>query len=243
MKTYNLLIADDDPTSRNVLKQLLHPLPQFVVCGEAENGEELINQAAALRPDLILLDINMPQTNGINAIKEIMKFSSKMKFIIITGHDEYAVEAFSLSVLDYIMKPVERSRLFSALQKAEVQFNMMQNDQNRKATKKLLMKNKGSVSFIAFEDILFIEKAERKAHIHTLDTVYETTDTLETLARKIDQRFIMAHRSYIINMDWIENITPVDETFRVSFRHYAEIAHISKHKMSNVQKMIQSYIR
>ncbi|MFC0187384.1 LytR/AlgR family response regulator transcription factor [Fictibacillus aquaticus] len=243
MKPYKILIADDDRPSREVLKQFIKPLPQFDVCGEASNGDELINQSAVHQPDLILMDICMPLINGINAIKEIIKFSPHVKFIIITGHEKFAVEAFNLSALDYIVKPVERARLFTALQKAAAQFDYMNREKERVSAKKLLMKNKGSVSFIAYDDIVFVEKSERKAHIHTLSQVYETTDTLDTLARKLDERFLSAHRSFIINIDWIENITPVDETFKVSFRNYSETAHISKHKISSIQKAIQSYSR
>jgi two-component system, LytTR family, response regulator len=240
MPIHNLIVADDDQLSREILKHFLSLLPQFSICGEASNGEELIGKVMTQQPDLILLDINMPQMDGIDAIKTILKINPHAKFIFITGHDNYAVEAFSLAAIDYIVKPVERSRLYAAMEKAAKILSM---PTEKASNPKLVIKSRRSFHYVPLDDIIFIEKVDRKAIIHTLDASFQSSDTLEMILTKLDNRFINTHRSYIINVEHLANITPVDETFMVSFHNYDKKAIISKHKMAKTQEVIQSYIK
>lgn len=240
MSVHRLIVADDDQLSREILKHFLSLLPQFSVCGEASNGEELIGQVMTLQPDLILLDISMPKMDGIDAIKTILKINPHAKFIFITGHDNYAVEAFSLAAVDYIVKPVERSRLYVAMEKAA---KILSIPTEKTSNPKLVVKSRGSFHYIPLDDIIFIEKVDRKAIIHTLSASFQSSDTLEVILNKLDNRFINTHRSYIINVEHLVNITPVDETFMVSFHNYDKKAIISKHKIAKTQQMIQSHIK
>jgi diguanylate cyclase (GGDEF)-like protein len=114
-----IVIADDHEPSRRIIRRFLEPLDQITIVGEAGSGEELIRAVADNEPNLVLVDINMPKMNGIQAIKECLSLNPGLKVIFITGHNEYAVEAFDVSAVDYIVKPIEKHRLEVAIEKAK----------------------------------------------------------------------------------------------------------------------------
>ncbi|MFC7372987.1 LytR/AlgR family response regulator transcription factor [Fictibacillus iocasae] len=243
MNQYKVIIAEDHGPSREVLKHFMKGLTEYEICGEASNGEELIGQAIIHQPDLLLLDIHMPGLNGIDAIKKIMQIVPPIKFIFITGYDEFAVEAFNLAAVDYIVKPVERDRLLTALHKFTVTSLIGTGEPKDPITvSKLVLRHRGSRHYINFSDIIFIEKAGRKAMIHTAEDVYESGETLESLLKKLNHTFLLTHRSYIINLEWIAHITAVDETYRVSFKKYPLKAMISKHKIAQTQLALQQHL-
>jgi diguanylate cyclase (GGDEF)-like protein len=113
-----IVIADDHEASRKFVRRFLASMDGISVVAEASDGEDLVKQIVIHQPNLVLVDISMPKMNGIKAIKECLKINPELKVIFITGHNEYAVEAFDISAVDYIMKPLERNRLAVAVDKA-----------------------------------------------------------------------------------------------------------------------------
>lgn len=139
-----VVIADDHEPSRKIIRRFLEPIDQLCIVGEASNGEELIKKIADNNPNLVLVDINMPKLNGLHAIKECIKLNPQLKVIFITGHVEYAVEAFDISAVDYIVKPIERNRLIVAIDKARDILKM-----NHELTEALNQKE-----YMAYHDVL-----------------------------------------------------------------------------------------
>lgn len=114
-----VLIADDNIDSIEILEYFISQVPGFDVIGSCRDGEELIQQVIVQSPELILVDINMLSMSGLEAVKECLKIKPDLRFIFITGYDQFAVEAFELSALDYIIKPIENQRLYVALERAK----------------------------------------------------------------------------------------------------------------------------
>ena len=102
-----VLIAEDNAASIKLLKHLIKFVPNYQIVGEAVNGEDLINKVLMEKPDIVLVDINMPLSNGMEAVKSCKKILPTLQVIFITGHDEYALEAFGVNAIDYIVKPIE----------------------------------------------------------------------------------------------------------------------------------------
>ena len=111
-----VLIADDNATSRKLLKHLIKTVPNVQIVGEAINGEDLISKVMMEKPDIALVDIDMPLLNGMEAVKSCKKIVPSLQVIFITGHEEYALEAFGVNAIDYIVKPIDRDRLYAALE-------------------------------------------------------------------------------------------------------------------------------
>jgi two-component system, LytTR family, response regulator len=239
MDFLKIITADDNVTSRVLLSHFIHFLPQYKIVGEAVNGEELVRLVLEEKPDIALVDIDMPDLNGMEAVKICKQLVPDLQIIFITGYDEFAVEAFEISATDYIVKPIERTRLFHALEKARKLIELSrQNCLLKSKDKRLGIKSQSSILFLPLKDILFIEKENRKTVIHTSNERYETTETLSEIESKLDDYFFKTHRSYIVNLKKIVKIEPAGETYLAHFLDSHKIAYISKLKINEVQKKI-----
>ena len=229
-----VLVAEDDAASRKLLRHFIGSLPDYKIVGEATDGEELIRMIAAEKPELLLVDINMPFVNGIEAAKACKELFPWLQVIFITGHDEYAVEAFDVKATDYLLKPIERGRLYAALERA-VQMIQYHNQKQSTPKKDLRIKQHKNMIFIPLDDIVFIERLERKSMIHTPQQIFETYEALSSLEEYLDDRFIASHRSYIINIKLLTRIEAAGQMYKAYFRDYDKPARISKNKLDKVQ--------
>ncbi|GAB7386696.1 LytTR family DNA-binding domain-containing protein [Bacillaceae bacterium] len=238
MKTIKTIIAEDHEPSRKILTRFLEYVPDFTVVAQVTNGEDLVQAVMAEQPQLVLADIKMPLLNGVEAVKECVKIFPDLKFIFITAYDEFAVEAFRISAVDYIVKPIERNRLYQALERARKAIKANERSaEAEKPHKVLTIRFNRSIYYIPFKEILFIEKVDRRSVIHTLGKKYETYETLETLNERLDNIFYQTHRSFIVNLEHISCITASGKSYLAFFRGYQEYAQISKQKIGKVQEL------
>jgi len=133
MNKINLIIADDNEDSVEILDYFIEQLPEFEVISTCKDGEQLVQEVMAKSPDLLLVDINMPTINGVDAIKKCLRIKPNLNFIFITGYDEFAVKAFELSALDYIVKPIEKTRLYMALERAKNSIGIDKNQSKKES--------------------------------------------------------------------------------------------------------------
>lgn len=243
MEKMKVILADDHISSRTILSRFTQLLPDFEVIGEATNGEELVQMVISKKPDIVLVDVNMPILTGMQAVKICRNFLPSLQIIFTTGYDEFAVEAFDVAAVDYVVKPIEKTRLFVALEKAR-QAVQGKNKFGEKAensiAKKLLIKSKNKFIYLSVEDILFIEKEGRKSILHTIGERYETTESLQELEESLPNYFYKSHRSYLINLNKIEKIEPCGETYLVYFSSSEKVAHISRLKINKVFELMGS---
>ncbi|HEX4938225.1 MAG TPA: response regulator, partial [Candidatus Kapabacteria bacterium] len=113
-----VLICDDEPLARDRMRRMLEKIPATVCLGEAENGEELLEQVPRLHPDLILLDIRMPGMDGLKAASRLSESDNPPAIVFCTAYDEHAIAAFKVNAIDYLLKPVRQEDLEKALHKA-----------------------------------------------------------------------------------------------------------------------------
>ena len=184
--------------------------------------------------------------DGFEAIQTALMFHPELKFVFITGYDEFAAEAFNISAADYIVKPVEQKRLYLAVEKVkrliEIDEVLSYKDEEEETRfehiGKLIVRFDRSIYFIPYEDIFFIEKVERKSVIHTKDKIFETYENLSMLEERLPNVFIQTHRSYLVNFQHVSNIRHSGETYLIFFYGYDKPAYISRNRMSFVQKFI-----
>lgn len=237
MTPFKVLLADDHQDSLEVVEAYIKEHPNFEVIATCKDGEELVSKIATYKPDIVITDVKMPKLNGVEAIKKAMQFHEKIKVIFVTGYDEFAVEAFNLEAVDYIVKPVELSRLYAALEKTQTD-NRLKVLTTMNTRKKLPFKFNGSMFFIPYDDIFFIEKTGKKCLIHTKEGTFETYERISVLARLLDKSFFLSHRSNIVNLDNILYIKPKNETFLAYFRNFDKHAHISKLKIKEIETLL-----
>lgn len=231
MSKIKVIIADDNIDAQEIIGGFMEPLVHFEVIGFVSNGEELLRMNSNLEPHLIIADINMPKLNGIEAIEACVKINPHLKFIFITAYGQYAVKAFDLNAMDYVMKPIKKDRLYVALEKVKLALaNEKQLDQKRILT--ITMDR--TAYFIPFQSIIFIEKDNRKTILHALDGKYETNESLDSLFSRLNNYFFRSHRSFIVNIDHISHITTEGETYFAHFRNTSHYAHISKLRLKEL---------
>jgi two-component system, LytTR family, response regulator len=237
MEKTTVILADDDDSSRLLLSKFIEALADFEVIGEASNGAELVDIVMKKQPDIALVDIHMPTLNGVEAVRVCQEVNSHLQVIFTTGSVDFAVDAFNVSAIDYIVKPIERIRLYMALEKAKKAIQL-ENNLNKEALNKIAIKSNNSFIYLSIEDIFFIEKEGRKCIIHTTNNQFETTQSLQELEEQLPFYFYKSHRSYLINIRKVEKIAPFGETFLAYFDSEKKVAHISKLKINDVYQLL-----
>jgi two-component system, LytTR family, response regulator len=238
MRPIKWILAEDHPDSMEIIKYFIGNRPDFQLVGCCANGEELVETVIRTKPDLLLTDINMPRKNGLQAVKDCLVFHPTLKYIFLTGYDEFAIEAFEIATVDYLVKPIDRNRLMAALEKAKtlLQFEWGEGEVEAQKLKMLPLKEQNCTQYIPLSDIYFIEKIGKKCLVYTKAQIYETSEAIGKILSRLDDSFFQAHRSNIINLAKISQITPQNETYIVYFKDYDKTASLSKLKINEVRE-------
>jgi DNA-binding LytR/AlgR family response regulator len=198
------LIVDDNDLSRLTLHQLALQTGNLQITGECKNAMEAHRNITANPPDLVFLDIEMPGMTGIELLKILPK---KTLVILTTSKKQYAVEAFELNVVDYLVKPVTMPRLLQAIEK--VRDILLRNDSevNKVENNYLFIRDNNVLKKIRLEDILWIEAMGDYIKIRTQTQWHIVHSTLKAVEEKIkSDRLMRVHRSYMISLDKIDSI-------------------------------------
>ncbi len=213
---FTVLIADDEPGMRLILKKKIEKTPGFTLLGEAVNGEEAVRLFQEMHPQVVFLDVDMPEKNGIECARAIQDMNPAAIIIFATAHEEYREEAFEVYAFDYLVKPFNLERLEQTLERI---LKTRQPSPNKAlpvpATVKpvsgrLMLKHRDGIAFIDQQEILLVQREDRATVIYTDDGQrFVLSETLsETEARLDPDIFFRCHKSYIINLRRIRNITP-----------------------------------
>ncbi|NOU61407.1 LytR/AlgR family response regulator transcription factor [Marinifilum caeruleilacunae] len=218
MKTkYRSLIIDDEQLARQRLVNLLLPhADRIEIIGEAANGSEAIELINRLEPDLIFLDIQMPEKSGFDILKEL---KHQPLIIFCTAHDEYALMAFETVSIDYLLKPIKKERLQKAIDKLHLigKENDVRKLENmlakqiqslgKKEISTIPVKTGDRVAFVSIEDITHFKAEDKYVNIYKSDGKEFIVDhSLSYLSEKLDSNFLRIQRSYIVNINYIKEI-------------------------------------
>jgi two-component system LytT family response regulator len=237
-KPIQVLIVDDEPLARKRLRELLKADPEIVIVGECANGAETISAVRELAPDLIFLDVQMPGIDGM-AVSETLIGRDGPLFIFVTAYDQYAVRAFDLQAVDYLLKPFDRARFAQALQRAKERFReKRRDDMNRRILDllseikdkpqyldRLVIKNNNRVFVLKTDEIDWIEAEGNYVRVHFGKQSSLIRETLTRLAGQLDPRkFPRIHRSRLVNIDRIQELQPWSHRdWRIILRSGAEL--------------------
>jgi two-component system LytT family response regulator len=204
-----VLLIDDERLARRELKSLLKEFAQIEVVGECSNVDEAKEQIDKLKPDLIFLDIEMPEKSGFDLINEL---ESVPNFVFITAYDEYAIRAFEVNALDYLLKPVDPERLAETIKKIEnpEPLNTEEKEENTgvlKAKDQIFLKDGDKCWFVTLEDIRVFESDGNYVKVYFQNSRPLILKSLNSLEKRLDPKlFFRANRKFIINLKCIEGI-------------------------------------
>jgi two-component system LytT family response regulator len=214
---FKTIVIDDEPAARRLMKNLLQEHSAVVeVISEASTGREALEKIERLKPDLIFLDIQMPDLTGFEVIEQL---SEKPNIIFTTAYEQYAIKAFETFSIDYLLKPIKEERLAQSIEKLKKfgRFNqsidvnglqeIIRQFQAPKKATALPIKTGDRINLIRYENIAFLEAQDKYVCVFTLDGQKFLTDqSLTTLEEKLPSNFCRIHRSYIINKEKIREM-------------------------------------
>ena len=209
------LIVDDEEPARHRLRQLLSAIDDVEVVGEAEDGERAIQQILELRPHLVFLDIQMPACSGLEVAASLP--SPRPRIVFCTAFDQYAVDAFELHAIDYLLKPVSRARLAEAVSRArQAQPDQQESDletltqSGRARPTRFLAKRGARFRVIAGTEVLYFASEEGLTKLCATDQHYWMEPTLNELETRLDPTsFFRVSRGAIVNLDSIQEVFPM----------------------------------
>ncbi|HEX4229902.1 MAG TPA: LytTR family DNA-binding domain-containing protein [Bryobacteraceae bacterium] len=220
---FTTLLVDDEPLARAGLRVLLARDPDVSAIHEARNGREAVEIVLRSCPDLVFLDVQMPEMDGFAVLREVG--AEQMPAVIfVTAHDKYAIQAFEINAVDYLLKPVTEERFVKALTRAKSSLTSRPaNGANlqilslletlaapRRALKRLAVRSAGKTLFVDIEDIDWIEAAENYVQIHAGRAEHLLHVTMNALEKQLDpELFLRIHRSVIVNVTRIRELQPI----------------------------------
>ena len=197
MKKIQIIIIDDERTARDEVKRLLDGFPDFEIAGEARNADEAKALIESLHPDLIFLDIQMPEKSGFDLLESLDKVP---QVIFTTAYDQYAVKAFEVSALDYLMKPIREERFAKAVEQARSKIVKPHAD-------RIFVKDRQQYHFVSWDKVYLIESMDNYALLFFDGKKVFLKSSLNQLEEKLDAAiFFRINRAQIINMQFIQNI-------------------------------------
>jgi two-component system, LytTR family, response regulator len=219
-----VLIVDDEPIARRGVRQRLRGEADIEVIGECGDGTSAIAAIGSLRPDLVILDIQMPELGGFEVLDAI-GLSQMPAVIFVTAFDQFAVRAFDVHALDYVLKPIDGKRLGLALQRARQQ--LAQGDGQvagriaaalaelgvsgpRRWSKRLAIRSPNRIVLVDTSDISRIAAAGNYVEIHAGAKTHLQRESLESLQERLDpERFVRISRSSVVNIEWVREVQPM----------------------------------
>jgi two-component system response regulator LytT len=219
--TLRALVVDDEQLAREELCYLLESVSEVEVVGQAANGLEAVELVGKLDPDLLFLDIQMPGLDGFQVVRQLLDRGPVPELVFVTAYDQYAIKAFEVNAVDYLLKPVEKSRLQQAVDKAtqtrktdsptQDQLERLLGALERgNASRRLAVKVSDRIMLVDTQDIIYAMVEDGVVSIVT-DRVRGTSNvrTLEELAASLDPAvFWRVHRSYLVNLLRIKEVIP-----------------------------------
>jgi DNA-binding LytR/AlgR family response regulator len=203
-----ILIADDEAIARQILREHVEAIPALEVAGEASDGAETLARIIELKPDLVLLDLQMPELDGLTVVRSLRGQRTPL-IIFVTAYERHALEAFDVGAIDYLLKPVRRERLETAILKAQRQLTGPAAAPAAEPRK--IVGRRGSDLYLLDPSEIIAFQAEHEL-VHVITTTaqrYLSDHALKALEGKLDQRFRRVHRRTIINTDHIRRISPL----------------------------------
>lgn len=238
-------MVDDEESARDVLENLLLRFcPEVELVQKCENVPQAVEAIKVHQPDLVFLDIEMPVYAGY----EIVNFVDKINFeiIFVTAYDQYAIRAFDIAAIDYLLKPIDISRLKLAVQRVQQQLNiekqaerlsLLKENLESKTINNIVISDKGQQHIIPLENLIAIEAQESYCILHTTEKQYVASKNLKHFENILESlpRFFRVHKSWIINKDHLKNYSKTELTIQLS---KGLITKLSKYKKAEFEEFI-----
>jgi two-component system, LytTR family, response regulator len=253
--SYRVFIVDDNQLITKKIKQLVEQTGEFEIVGEANCVDSFRQLFPTLKLDLVILDIDLPDGNGMELAKWIRGLEPELPLLFITGYADYGAESYQVEATDYILKPIDQERVKKALDKVKKQIN--QADPNWERIEKAIIsqgkiaiKQEQGLALLDTASIVLIQKEGKKTLILTLEEneegkreikKYYTNENLKDIHMRVDSSsFIRSHHSFIIQLRWVKEVVRYStEAYKIKFKYTEEYALLNRDKLNTLIQQIQ----
>ena len=217
------IIVEDEPLARERMLNLLETDDDIEVCAECGDGRSAVEKITELEPDLVFLDIQMPELDGFGVLAEL-SMPKLPAVVFVTAYDQFALKAFEVHAVDYLLKPFDRERFRAALHRAKTRIASTQSAPaeaglraliadlrpDTKAVQKLAIKSSGRVTFVKVEDIDWVEAADNYVSVHAGTAAHLLRETMTSLSSRLPaEKFVRINRSCIVNLERVKELQPM----------------------------------
>ena len=250
MEELRVLIADDDAGMRMVLRKIVQRVEGFSLVAEAADGKTALELTESLKPDVVFLDVEMPEMTGVECARAIEDMNPDIIIIFATAHDAYMSDAFEVYAFDYLIKPFKVERVIQTLERAR---ERLMHRAKRAMTApapsapkavsgRMMLRHREGVSFVNLKDVLLVQREDRSTVLYTADGGrYVTNDSLSEMEERLpSDAFFRCHKSYIINLNHIKDITPYGRwTYVIRLEGTQHDALITHEKYEELEQMFR----
>ena len=251
MEELRVLIADDDTGMRSVMRKIIAKVEGFALVAEAGDGRTAIELVEKLKPNVVFLDVEMPEMSGVECARAIQDMNPAIIIIFATAHDTYMGDAFEVYAFDYLVKPFKVERVIQTLERARDRLGQRGEKPADTPVRRgpacavegrLMLRHREGVTFIDLRDILLVQREDRSTGLYTADGErYVTGDSLAEMEERLNSdAFFRCHKSYIINLNHIKDITPYGRwTYVVRLEGTKHDALITHEKYEELERMFR----
>lgn len=237
------IIVDDEKPARDEIAYLIGQHEEFDIIGTFESGIAMFEDFDE-KTEVLFIDINMPVMNGIEVVEQLRALSSDVHVVFITAYDDYAVKAFELNAVDYLLKPVSHERMTTCLTRLKASFGDKDYDQKlekllaqigKPRSEHLCFHKMGKIVPVKLDEIIYVKAENKGTVVETKKGNFVSNISLQEFERKlIDESFFRCHRSYLINISYIINIEPwFNRTYQVELEGVDAKIPISRNYVQN----------
>lgn len=246
-KKISTVIVDDEPHAREALKRALAKYDQFEIVGECENGLQAVKAVNELHPAVLFLDIQMPKLDGFDVLELL---GDQLPFVVfVTAYDEYAVRAFEANAIDYLLKPLDPTRLQKSVAKIVERLErnegptlssfMQESERSNEQLQRILVRDGSEVHVLATDSICYIEAADDYVAIQTETATHIKSDRLNKLEARLDSnQFCRIHRSYLLNVSYLARIETESKDSKLAILKNGKQLPISRSGFASLRKLL-----
>ncbi len=236
MKQLKALIVEDDPIIGQILLSYLSSYLEASNLEIALSGTEALRVMEHQTPDLLFVDVEIPDIDGLSIAVKAKTANPSLSLVFVTGHTQYAAQAFKLDAIDYLVKPVTEESVRKAMSK--IKRARALSVINTGEAEVIIIKNSYEIYFIRQNDIIFIERSQRKSIFHTIKGKYYTNEALNAIAKRLGGKFFRCHKSFIINTEMVEKCIPIAERiYEIVFYDYKYRVTTNRKKLEELYNM------
>lgn len=236
-----ILAVDDEPGILCLLESIIDAISYAQLVGKAHNASEAFELVKINSPEVVFLDIDLPDMNGIELAAKLKDYEPNLYIVFITAYAEFSIEAYRLYAYDYIVKPIDEHRVKTTIRRIQQLIKPFTKELSAPRAR-LTLYDENEIILVDPETVYYVEKISRKALLHIANGTFETTETLHELEDRLGDNFFRAHKSYLVNVSKIDRILPSERisSYQIKFKNYPYEAMLSRNRIGDLLKKLKS---